>query len=434
MTYVHVNQQLFKLYGISGSKGHGKDTFAKLVLAYNPKFKVLHFADDLKRCASRIFGIEAEHFNDPALKESPLLVALQLDLFLVAMRVETGLPIEPAGCTARTPREVLQYFGTEYVRRASPNYWVDRTLQDIGKSRLVLVPDTRFLNEAEGVRAKGGFIIEIVRIDVPQNTDSHTSETERATLKPDLIVGVRTGDMDLPKRVANLIAKGKFKSALRYDYRTALEAIKVYQAGSSLEESSRLLGDNGKDPYCLKNILNYYGVPIRKNCPLRRRHAVVDQVVKKQCSKCAEWYPLSSFNASVKSWDGLHTLCRGCCSQYNHDKYQRYEATGTLTVLLKKTAQSAKHRGLFFDLTLDQAQSLWEGQEGKCYYSGLELTLAPGKPNKVTFDRKDSSQGYTLGNVVLCAYMVNIMKHNMSIKEFGELVQTLADRVHLWRC
>ena len=265
-----------EVYGITGNKGHGKDTFARLVLKANASqsevrrgtakatFKVYHFADALKRMSGRIFGLTDEQMHDPAIKELPLPVPIQMDLYLDAMRSETGLAVQPAGKVARTPREVMQYFGTDYVRRTQDDYWVQRLLRDVGGTRRALVPDTRFENETEAIRSVGGRTIKVVRIDLEAPVDGHASETEMAGIEPDLLLGVRTGDLSLPERVANLVALGKFDAACRYDYRRVKEAIAAYVSGKTLEESALLLGQNHKHPYALRNALEYYGVPLRK--------------------------------------------------------------------------------------------------------------------------------------------------------------------------
>ena len=39
----------------------------------------------------------------------------------------------------------------------------------------------------------------------------------------------------------------------------------------------------------------------------------------------------------------------------------------------------------------------------KCYYTGIEMVIAPGKPdNLVSVERVDPNIGYTKDNTVLC--------------------------------
>jgi hypothetical protein len=144
------------------------------------------------------------------------------------MASSTNLPIRTAGLKAKNPRELMQLFGTEYVRRIQDDYWINRTLSKI-QTEPTLIPDTRFLKEANGIKALNGKIIEILRIDATDSGDAHSSETERSLIIPDLVVGVKTGDLSLPQKVAELIANGQFNSTQVFDYRyikSALESEK----------------------------------------------------------------------------------------------------------------------------------------------------------------------------------------------------------------
>jgi hypothetical protein len=380
--------------------------------------------------ASRIFGLTDVQMNDPAQKEALLESPVHMDSFLEAMCHETGLKVQPAGKIARSPRELMQFFGTEYVRRTQDDYWVQRLIGETSAARRVLVPDTRFLNEAEALKKANGLVIKILRIDAPESQDGHASETEMAQIEPDLLIGVRTGDLSLPKRVANLIATGKFDAAKRYDYRTAQKAIAAYLGGKSLEESAPLLGQQHKHPYALKNLLDYYQVPQRKQVKSRVGHQIHKGEVCKWCSRCSSWKPLGLFNAASKSWDGLSGLCRLCAGESNKERYQKYSKVDSMDAIYRNTKRTAQYRGKEFELTKDQIHELWQRQQGRCHYSGVLMTTELKHPNKVTLDRINSSKGYVLENVVLCAYRVNLMKREMTVSEFTETVDALYRHLH----
>jgi len=414
-----------ELYGITGRKGHGKDTFARLVCeAGRGTFQVVHFAKVLKQMAARLFRLTDAQMNDPTFKESSLAVPIHMDHLLEAMRQETGLmELQPAGKIATSPREVMQFFGTEYVRRAQGDYWIQRLLGEVKHGRRLLVPDTRFPDEADALRSVGGRIIKVLRIGSPEQGDTHASETETDKIEPDLLLGIKTGDLSLARRVATLIALGKFKAAAKYDYRIAQIAIAEYLAGKSLEEAARILGH--KHPYPLHNLLDYYGIDVRKRSGSRVPHKVIDGHATKWCSRCTAWKPLTDFNASSKSWDCLGGLCRPCASETNKERYQKYEREDSLKAVFSLFKKSAHPRGLTFDLTFEVVQALWDRQSGRCYYSGLPLVTELNSPNKVSIDRLNSSLGYTEDNVVLCTSRVNLMKRDMTVDEFREIIRTL---------
>jgi len=114
------------LIGIAGAKQHGKDIFADFICKYNPEFKKTAFALKLKLLASKIFGLRLELFNNPRLKDKPFSHdPIDMDTFLPAMEVFTGLSMSREGLTAFNPRQVLQQFGSTYCKKYYPNYWID---------------------------------------------------------------------------------------------------------------------------------------------------------------------------------------------------------------------------------------------------------------------------------------------------------------------
>jgi len=447
LVYIKASRRSLELYGVSGRKGHGKDTFANLVLEANKRqsighmldqaprrvqkqktFTVTHFADGLKRIALRIFRLKEAQMYDGTLKEIPFTSPIDMDMYLPLMRLETGLDIQSANKVAHSPREIMQFFGTDYVRRAQDDYWIRRLLVDVQDNRRVLIPDTRFPNEAEAIKTAGGRIIKIVRVGMLDNS-THPSETEIDKINPDLLLYVRTGDLSLPQRIATLISLGKFKAAQKYDYRIAKPAMESYASGKSAEDSVHLLGL--KSCAVLYTLLNYYGIPIRKGAgPLSHvPHRIENGVSSKLCSECNTWNPLTDFNATSKSWDGLTTRCRLCASIYNKGMYEKYNKVDSMEAVFTVYQKGAKYTGRQFDLSLTDFKRMWEQQNGLCWYSGIPMTTTVKDPNKVSIDRVDSSKGYTLENTVLCTKRVNLMKREMSVEEFHKLVVTIYE----WR-
>lgn len=194
------------IYGITGKKFSGKDTLTKFIAEIEPSFFIHHFADDLKRMVMRIFGLSYEQVHNGSLKELTI-VPIDMDVFILAMAAETNLDIKEQHLIAYTPRDVLQYFGTEYVRRTlgGENYWVNRLMSRLTKDQNILIPDVRFLNEAAAITSKGGKIIKIVKTDAPISIDLHASEVEQDQIVPDLLIGVKTGNFISLKQFARMI-------------------------------------------------------------------------------------------------------------------------------------------------------------------------------------------------------------------------------------
>ena len=149
------------LIGLTGANGAGKDTAANLLAgllaSYNKPCTVLAFATALYEEVSTAYAISTNHLTNRARKEQPMH-ALALthcaDLNFVQAALEHA---EGDIYTPRSPRQILQWWGTEYRRAQQPSYWVQRLqarLQerlDEGFSHCVIT-DVRFADEAAAQR------------------------------------------------------------------------------------------------------------------------------------------------------------------------------------------------------------------------------------------------------------------------------------------
>lgn len=91
----------------------------------------------------------------------------------------------------------------------------------------------------------------------------------------------------------------------------------------------------------------------------------------------------------------------------------------------------ANAKGMVFDIDYHFLKELYYKQNGKCAYSGLPMKLI-GKQNKVdesfSVDRKDSTEGYTKDNVVLCLNIMNRFKGNATMEFFDEVCKGIANK------
>lgn len=208
------------IIGITGYKRHGKDSLAHLIQDQDPEaWSIHHFAGPLKQMTCEVFDLDPVVVWEDELKEAPFDTPIEMDDRLGAMRAATGLDLKPAGMVAKHPRHLLQYFGTEYVRATDPDYWFKKLDEAIEDSANVLIPDTRFLNEAQYIWGRCGQVVKVERVDLEDAGDPHASEREIDKIAPDLLLGTRTGRFELQNRVAELIGEGRFEDALQYDYR-----------------------------------------------------------------------------------------------------------------------------------------------------------------------------------------------------------------------
>lgn len=84
-----------------------------------------------------------------------------------------------------------------------------------------------------------------------------------------------------------------------------------------------------------------------------------------------------------------------------------FDTLVALKYLHKKV--QADNRGIEFTLSLSDMSRLMKAK--RCYYTGVELTL--GGSLGLSFDRLDSTLGYTRSNTISCSAIANTLKENL---------------------
>lgn len=157
------------IIGITGRRGNGKSTIAKLIMEMYPEmdFKLLSFPLPLKKVASKMFGITLEQLE--TIKDS------------TAMLYKDGYdyPI--------SIRRILQDLG-EFARSINQDYFLNEMKKELGNHENVIIADLRFLNEAAIISSfNDGYIIKVKR-DIPTNNDNHPTEKEVDSIDADFLI------------------------------------------------------------------------------------------------------------------------------------------------------------------------------------------------------------------------------------------------------
>ncbi|MDN4590230.1 hypothetical protein DBA29_17200 [Xenophilus aerolatus] len=192
------------IIGLTGFAGAGKDTVADLLVAH-ARFRKLAFADALRAEVADAFGVEVVHLAHPSTKHQPVpalsmrraprdfLAAVVLSLSAAAPDHMSPLSAEWLDAP-RSPRQILQWWGTEYRRAQHPRYWTRAMLarlveyQNAGETRFV-VTDVRFENEADSLRGAGGTLWQVTRPGCSgQNEGAHVSATDGSQFAPEVVI------------------------------------------------------------------------------------------------------------------------------------------------------------------------------------------------------------------------------------------------------
>ena len=163
------------LIGISGKARSGKDTFTGMLLDALEKKQASYikmaYADDLKERVMKDFDLTYDQvYGD--LKEVP-------DHRYCKPGSSAAFSSNPYEAFW-TPREILQYMGTEGYRHIDSKFWIKQLFKKIDSSFIknVIITDCRFPDEVDAVLEAGGIHIRVTRRNKDFVADtSHSSET-----------------------------------------------------------------------------------------------------------------------------------------------------------------------------------------------------------------------------------------------------------------
>jgi len=166
----------------------------------------------------------------------------------------------------------------------------------------------------------------------------------------------------------------------------------------------------------------------------------------KDCTKCGEHLPLTSFYTTGKRVDGspkYNSWCKLCIKTkmasyhkrtWGPDALQRsaFKRTRTVRAYLAYLRAKAVRRGGSC-ASLDTLVHIWGAQNGRCALSGWELTTKLGAgniPTNCSIDRIDSEKGYEENNIQLVCKAVNTAKSDLTPEMFLLLCSAVVERAN----
>jgi hypothetical protein len=210
--------------GLVGYKQSGKTTTFNYICDFLGKKEVqeLMLAGKLKKVCSKIFHTPIQCFEDQNLKEVPYELPIKInqqDLTALAKayKIDKKTELKAFVKELKTPRQVLQFVGTEILRQVDEKIHCQVIGDAIKIDKVNVVTDIRFQNEYDYFKnqVKCKFIpIHISRLCVETNKDTHASEKDIKNISKNCTLLDNNGTLDDLRIGINKILKTKLKNQL----------------------------------------------------------------------------------------------------------------------------------------------------------------------------------------------------------------------------
>lgn len=153
----------------------------------------------------------------------------------------------------------------------------------------------------------------------------------------------------------------------------------------------------------------------------------------KTCSKCGNSYPKTKENFYI-SGIGVYLTCKSCSLENTRIARAKHWAR----ILKNEIVRRHNQTGIEVGINEEYILQMYKDQDGKCYWTGLELTPSPINkfPSQPSLDRLDNEKGYIPGNVVLCCFAMNMGRNSTPKSIFEAFILTLKEKginTKLWK-
>ena len=185
-----------KIISLSGEAQTGKDSFAAPLIERG--WMRVSFADNLKLMCMKIFNLTGDQVDTQEGKaeilDPPRTFGLEEAIKVICWMAKTHrigvLDLEEFNTgdptVLKTPREILQFIGTDVCRKFIPTYHLDVVRRQINlmPDKNIIITDSRFPNEREMLKRE--FDAMLIRIKRPGYTpDVPTGHVSETSLGPD---------------------------------------------------------------------------------------------------------------------------------------------------------------------------------------------------------------------------------------------------------
>ena len=167
-----------RIISFAGRLQSGKTELAKICENYG--YKKLYFALPLKQLCADILDVSIDALNQAKKDNTPIQLTINDDICTILSN-ETNIPLDTTkdicnGKYMETVRDMLQFIGTDYIRKYNEDWHVNKIKEMIDENTNYVIDDVRFKNEKKMIEELGGDCWFIIRPTF-QNISNHISET-----------------------------------------------------------------------------------------------------------------------------------------------------------------------------------------------------------------------------------------------------------------
>ena len=172
-----------KIIAFAGRKRSGKGMLAKGMREYSPNVVIIAVADSLKFLCCKLLNRTYDELNQ--MKDDGTTFEAKVDDYWVStikheVKISDNIiRNEIGGRVFTNVREVLQIIGTDLIRKYSPDWHIDKTIERIksyGDDKIVVIDDVRFPDEKRRIEEIGGDVYFMIRPNY-WDVSNHPSET-----------------------------------------------------------------------------------------------------------------------------------------------------------------------------------------------------------------------------------------------------------------
>lgn len=160
----------------------------------------------------------------------------------------------------------------------------------------------------------------------------------------------------------------------------------------------------------------------------------------KTCNKCGNTKNQSDFYNPKRS-----SVCKEChlivTREYKRKKRQNIEFRNIESIKQKERRvrmwqntllNDCKHRKLEVEIDVEYINYLYNKQNGKCFWFGVDLIPSKIKkhPQQPSLDRLNNDIGYVKGNVVLSCYSANIGRNENQYEIWKEFIKHIKPNIY----